>query len=368
MTQYLVGLEGKLMAILEALLQRLQDLIPTTVTFVAVVLVLAAARWFFSRRYARFPGQRFRLQLIMLVLSFLGLLVVILALPISEGTIGQLLSLLGLLLSAAIALSATTFVGNIMAGLMLRAVRNFRPGDFIRVGDYFGRVSEMELFHVEIQTEDRDLATMPNLYLVTHPVKVIRSSGTLVTAEVSLGYDISRQAVFKALRQAGEDANLNEPFVHVIDLNDFSVTYRLAGLLTDVKSLLSSRSRVRECMLDRLHEQGFEIVSPTFMNQRQFAPEASFIPEPMSDLQREDAVEHTPEAVVFDKADQAESLERLQERLDELITESDSVKAVLDRESDPEQKKGLHLKLEGLQLRVERLSEYITRRKEDEDK
>ena len=45
-------------------------------------------------------------------------------------------------------LSSTTFIGNIMAGLMLRVVRSFRPGDFVHVGDYFGRVSEQSLFHV----------------------------------------------------------------------------------------------------------------------------------------------------------------------------------------------------------------------------
>jgi len=37
------------------------------------------------------------------------------------------------------------------------------------VGDYFGRVTERGLFHVEIQTEDRDLATLPNMFLVSQP-------------------------------------------------------------------------------------------------------------------------------------------------------------------------------------------------------
>ena len=157
---------------------------------------------------------------------------VILTLPVSETTIGQLLGLIGILLSAVIALSAMTFVGNIMAGLMLRAIKNFRPGDFVRVGDHFGRISERGLFHIEIQTEDRDLTTLPNQYLVTNPVKVIRSSGTLVTADVSLGYDVSRVVVERVLLEAATDAELKEPFVYVIGLGDFSVAYRIAGLLT----------------------------------------------------------------------------------------------------------------------------------------
>ena len=55
---------------------------------------------------------------------------------------GQLLALLGLALTAVIALSSTTFVANAMAGLMLRSVKSFRPGDFIRVGEQSGRVTE----------------------------------------------------------------------------------------------------------------------------------------------------------------------------------------------------------------------------------
>ena len=65
-----------------------------------------------------------------------GVVVVIVFMPIGDTARGQLLGLLGLLLSAAVALSSTTFIGNAMAGLMLRAVRNFRTGDFIRIGEY----------------------------------------------------------------------------------------------------------------------------------------------------------------------------------------------------------------------------------------
>ena len=134
------------MEILETFLNRLIDLIPAVATFVGAAAVLIVVRFIMERRFAGSLDHKFRLQLLMLVLSFIGLLAIILALPLSETQTGQLLSLLGILLSAAIALSSTTFVGNMMAGLMQRVVRNFRPGDFIRVGDYFGRVSEQGLF------------------------------------------------------------------------------------------------------------------------------------------------------------------------------------------------------------------------------
>ena len=38
-----------------------------------------------------------------------------------------------------------------MAGLMMRVVKGFGAGDFVSIGESFGRVSERGLFHVEIQ-------------------------------------------------------------------------------------------------------------------------------------------------------------------------------------------------------------------------
>jgi small-conductance mechanosensitive channel len=276
------------------------------------------------------------------------------------------LSLLGILLSAAIALSATTFVGNVMAGLMLRAVKNFRPGDFIRVGDHFGRVSERGLFHIEIQTEDRDLTTLPNLFLVTNPVKVVRSSGTLITAEVSLGYDVARDMVERSLLEAATDAGLQEPFVHVMQLGDFSVTYRIAGLLTEVKGLLSTRSRLHQMMLDHLHEAGIEIVSPTFMNQRVLPLDRRFVAKPVAEAIADTGPKDLPEAVVFDKADEAESLERLRERQKELEDELAELKSALSAATDDDDRASMEQKMEFAKARLERLAAYIAEREKRE--
>lgn len=92
------------------------------------------------------------------------MVLVIIALPVASELRGQLLSLFGLAITALLTLSGTTFVSNAMAGLMLRSLANFRAGDFLRVEGHFGRVTERGLLHTEIQTEDRDLVTLPNLY------------------------------------------------------------------------------------------------------------------------------------------------------------------------------------------------------------
>ena len=287
--------------------------LPLVATLVFGILILTGINKFLDRRYEGQSDKNMKTQLVMMLLSFVLLVVVIIVSPINDNQKGQILSLIGIVLSAAIALSSTTFIGNAMAGMMTRAIKGFKVGDFLSVGDSFGRVSERGLFHVEIQTEQRDLITLPNLTLVTNPVKVVRSSGTVISAEVSLGYDVSRTRIKESLLSAAEKCGLQEAFVHIVQMGDFSVVYRVSGLLSEVKQLLSARSRIREYVLDELHAAGIEIVSPSFMNTRQLSSDDNFIPQIVREAEP-DKTDAAPEDVVFDKAEEAESLEKLRQR------------------------------------------------------
>ncbi len=192
---------------------------------------------------------------------------------------------------------------------------------------------------------------------MTHPVTAIRSSGTLIEATVSLGYDVPRTRVERLMVEAAEECELEEPFVHVEELGDYSVTYRVAGLLKDVKKLISARSDLRERVMDGLHRGGVEIVSPTFMNQRVFTPESRFIPEVAVDQPK--AEESMPEEVVFDKADAAESQESLKLRHDELVEQIKSLKERIMKSVDEAEKKELELQRERLETRREHLARAI---------
>ncbi len=287
----------------------------TTFGLSAVVLgVLGVIVFVINRRllalYSERPSQQHYRQLIMAGIWLVVAILAIIVMPLSDLTQGQLLSFLGILLSATIALSSTTLVGNAVAGLMIKSLRNIRPGDYIHVGEHFGRVSNMDLLHVEIQTEERDLTTLPNLYLATNPVRVLRSSGTVLHVSVSLGYEIPRRRAEEAMLAAAAATGLEKPFVQILSLNDFSVTYQVSGLLTDVEHLIGTRRKLRAAVLDALHASGIEIVSPTYMNTRALSAGARSVPSDSGVSQAVD--DHSdPDAVVFDKAAQAEELSKL---------------------------------------------------------
>ncbi len=316
---------------LQLIVALLREWLPFLITLLIGILVIIAAYYALIKRR---PPTGHLVGRQMLIAAIVGVLVVslILELPIDNEQRGQLLSLLGILVTAAIALSSTTLLGNAMAGFMLRSIRNFRPGDFIVVDEHRGRVSELGLLRTEIQTERRNLTTFPNLYLVSNPVTVVRASGTFIASSVSLGYDIPREKVEKSLLKAAEGAGLTDAFVFVLELGDFSITYQVAGFLEDVKYLISAESKLRGSMLDSLHQASIEIVSPTFMNQRQLKPEKIFIPEGSRRAKpKVSPVDETrPEERMFDKAEIAESEAKAEERLKEVIAEMER----LDKERD----------------------------------
>jgi small-conductance mechanosensitive channel len=305
-------------------------LLPSLVILLFVAGLLALLGRLLDRASPGDPSAGFRRQVVMLAVTLIGGLFVLLALPLSGERMGGLLSLIGLIVSAAIALSATTFLSNAMAGVMIRAVRNFRVGDFLQVGEHFGRVTESELFHTEIQTEDRDLLTLPNLHLVTNPVKVVRRSGTIVSATVSLGYDAPRDRVVRLLLEAAGKAGLEEPFVQVVELQDHAVVYRAAGLLREVKHLISTRSHLRAAMVDALHAGGIEIVSPRFVRQLVVPlAEAEPVIPPMT-VQPTAETGAALEELAFDKAEAMTDLDELRRA----YAAGEETRRGLDRELD----------------------------------
>ncbi|MDJ0751707.1 MAG: mechanosensitive ion channel [Woeseiaceae bacterium] len=334
---------------------------------IATLLLLGGAVYFangrLKRHYESRPHLRFRQQLIQIVGLLVAVLLIILLLPLGDELRGQLLGLYGLIFSATIALSSTTLVGNVMAGLMLKAIGNCRPGNYITVGDYFGRISEMDLLHVEIQTEERDLTTLPNTYLVTNPVRVMRTSGTLLSVEVSLGYDVSRQIVEQLLIQAATDSGLESPYVQIRNLGDFSVTYQVSAMLTDVNRLIDKRRELRARTMDALHAEGIEIVSPTFMNTRALAEGEVFI----SDVAEEAASAsggRSPDSLVFDKAEKAASVSKLRESLAEVEARIRACDEIIADPPNEQSKEAAENEKEQLESRVERLRSLIARKEE----
>jgi small conductance mechanosensitive channel len=186
------------------------------------------------------------------------------------------------------------------------------------VADQFGRVTRRSLIQTQIQTELRDITTLPNILLINNPVTVSHRNGTIISAELSLGYDLPYTQMETLLQQAAAEAGLEEPFVLMQELLDHAIVYRVAGFLPETRNLLTARSNLRKKAVEVLHGHGVEIASPTIMHQRPLDPGSKIVPErPVRFENRQPEVPGTaPEEIIFDKAEAAAKLEELKDELE----------------------------------------------------
>lgn len=302
---------------MEILKSILSNWFPTVLTGLFFYVIYILAKKLLDRQAKGHTDKGLIKSIVLFCIALVGFISVILALPMSPDQKGSITSLIGIVLSAVLGLSSTTFIGNALAGIALRLRKSFKPGDFIEVEEIFGRVTEQGLFHTEIQTINRDLTTLPNMTLATNPVKVTRSSGSFISVECSLGYDVNRLKIEEALLKAAKACGLEDSFVHIISLGDFSIVYRTHGLVKDVKSIVTAKSRLTGHIIDHLHAADIEIVSPNFMNQKQIG-DTVFIPKDYRTKEKQAIEENMPENSIFDKAEEAEGIEKRKELLSEV--------------------------------------------------
>ena len=113
-------------------------------------------------------------------------------------------------------------------------------------------------------------------------------------------------------------------------------------------------------MLEALHGDGIEIVSPTFMNQRVFDPNRKFmfVPKPQAPEPEQSA---GPEDIIFDKAEELESIETLKQRKKDYQARVAAVKELIGKKEPTEEQKK---ELESLSHKVERFNTLIAKKEQ----
>ena len=334
-----------------------KSLIEPTVVLLILIVLLVINSWIFKRTKSTISNGIITKGAISFILVLVGVLAFVLVLPIDKSLKGQILGFLGIIISAGIALSSTTVLGNLIAGIMNNTMNRFRNGDLIKIGDFHGRVIKKSIFHTEIQLEDSNFITIPNLFIANNPVKLIRKTNTVISCSVSLGYDISRSKIEKALKNAAISVGLSDPYVYITSLGDFSVVYKIHGFLEDSSKYFSTSSLLNAIVMDKLHNEKIEIVSPTFMYQRR-ADEKEFIPNQIT-KEAEPIDEKTPEDLIFDEAIKSEKIEIKKDYLKEIINRQEVLKDKLKDLKDEKEVDKLKSLINRNNLLKERLENNI---------
>ncbi len=338
---------------MENIIAKIFSFVEPGIILALLITAMLLNSWFFKRLNRPTKSYNVTKNSIAAFLFLAGSLSFILTLPIEQEAKGQILSFLGIVVSAGIALSSTTVLGNLIAGIMNNSMKRFRNGDLIQVGDLQGRVVKRSAFHTELQLEDSNFVTIPNLHIASNPVKLTRKANTVISTTVSLGYDVSRTKIEEALKEAALESGLKDPYVYILELGDFSAVYKVHGFLKDSNLFFSTSSLLNGKVMDVLHKKKIEIVSPTFMNQRR-ADEVNFIPKQATNAKPEKE-EKTPEEMIFDEAIEAGEMEKKKNNLIKLQERKEDLQKNLKEEKDDKQKELIKKSIE----RIENLKTNI---------
>ena len=128
-------------------------------------------------------------------------------------------------------------------------------------------------------------------------------------------------------------------------------------MVEEIKTVLSAQSRINAMILDALHDAGIEIVSPNFMNQRQVG-ETIFIPKKVK--KHEEVVsDGAPESKIFDKAEEAESLEKRKDNLADIEKKIEELNVELKAATENQVQEDLKKRIEKWTAVREKMAEKI---------
>jgi small-conductance mechanosensitive channel len=186
---------------------------------------------------------------------------------------------LSVLIGLMISLGATSVVGQAAAGLILTYTRTLRPGEFVKIGEYEGTVTELGMFTTRIRTGLGEVLTLPNSMITGTVTKnysrTVQGPGYVVDTVVTIGYDTPWRQVEAMLLEAARRTPgvLEDPAAQVFQtaLSDFYPEYRL------VAQAIPSQPRPRAVLLSMLHaniqdvfnEYSVQIMSPHYLGDPQ---------------------------------------------------------------------------------------------------
>ncbi|MFZ6032449.1 MAG: mechanosensitive ion channel family protein [Melioribacter sp.] len=111
-----------------------------------------------------------------------------------------------------LAVASVPVIKNLIGGFLLTYNPPFEKGDIIQVGEYTGKVTDINWRHTIIVTDNGSNVSLPNSVFLSNPVENINIGNReqLITLEIELPTSIENDSVMNILREA----SLSNPYLY----------------------------------------------------------------------------------------------------------------------------------------------------------
>ena len=233
----------------------------------SVFEAMAAGRIQVSQVYAdtAIPTKR-------LVATLIWVFALIEAYPFLPGSGSEAFKGVSVLVGLMVSLGSAGIVNQVISSFTLTYSRALRPGEYVRIGDVEGTVTQVGVLSTKIKTPRREEVTIPNAVVVadrtTNYSRFAHTEGVYVPTSVGVGYDAPWRQVHELLLMAAARTPgiLQDPRPQVLQtaLDDFSVRYTLLVSLerADLRALILNDLHAN--IQDAFNEFGVQIMTPNY--------------------------------------------------------------------------------------------------------
>jgi small-conductance mechanosensitive channel len=207
-----------------------------------------------------------------LVTGLLWLFALALAYPYLPGSDTDAFKGVSVFIGLMISLGSSGIVNQMMSGLTLTYSRALRTGDFVRVGDVEGTVTNLGGLSTKLKTPRGEEVTIPNAVVTslqtTNYSRFADSEGVFAATSVTIGYDTPwrqvRALLLIAARRTAGVRSMPAPIVRQTGLRDFYVEYTLLVCPENPARRAPVLDELHGHIQDAFNEYGVQIMSPNY--------------------------------------------------------------------------------------------------------
>jgi small-conductance mechanosensitive channel len=200
----------------------------------------------------------------------------VMAYPYLPGSHSEAFKGMTVLVGLVATLGGSGLFGQVASGIILMYLNTVRVGEYVRIGDQEGTVTEIGAFTTKLRTILGEEVTLPNALVLGTVTKnysrPVQGRGTLLETGVTIGYDAPWRQVqamlIEAARRTGSVITEPEPRVFQTALSDFFVEYRLVcqtGRAITAQARAEAMNELHGHVLDVFNEHGVQIMSPHYL-------------------------------------------------------------------------------------------------------
>jgi small-conductance mechanosensitive channel len=220
-------------------------------------------------------------RLVVVLVWITGLVI---AFPFIPGSSSAAFRGIGVMLGLMISLGSSGVVNQVMSGFVALYSGAVHSGEYAKVGDVEGSVTEVGFLATKILTPKNEYITVPNSVLVSDNIinysRIQGEARTVISTMVTIGYDTPwRQVQAMLLLAAERTPGVRKdpaPSVRQTALSDYYIEYSVHFAPVEVKEKNKVISELHLKILDVFNEFNVQITSPNYVAD---PPESQVIPK-----------------------------------------------------------------------------------------